>query len=89
MIAADSGSGGKAPDGPAGPLFAEHCEKCHTGRKHKGDFQIESLSQDFSDQKNVERWVTVLEQLKAGDMPPEEKPRPPAPQVEAVVQWIS
>ncbi len=92
MIAAEtvgSGSGGKVPDGPAGPLLAEHCEKCHTGPKHKGNFQIESLSQDFSDRKNVEQWVAVLEQLKAGDMPPEERPRPPAQHVDAVVKWIT
>lgn len=92
MIAAETagrGSGGKVPDGPAGPLLAEHCEKCHKGSKHKGDFQIDSLTPDFSDPKNVERWVAVLEQLKAGDMPPEDRPRPPAPQVDAVVKWIT
>jgi hypothetical protein len=79
----------KPLEDPARKLFAEHCEKCHSGPKHKGDFQIESLSADFADRRNLEQWLTVLDQLKSGDMPPEEKPRPPAHDVQAVVEWIS
>jgi hypothetical protein len=30
----------------------------------------------------------VLEQLKTGKMPPEEKPRPPAQDIQAVIDWI-
>jgi hypothetical protein len=74
---------------PAHLLFAEHCQKCHSGAKHKGDFQIESLTQDFSDRKNRELWLSVMEQLKSGEMPPKEKPRPPAPKVKAAVNWIN
>jgi mono/diheme cytochrome c family protein len=33
-------------------LFDQHCQKCHTGSKHKGDFQIKSLSDDFADKAN-------------------------------------
>jgi mono/diheme cytochrome c family protein len=73
---------------PARQLFAGHCEKCHSGEKHKGDFQIESLSQDFSDRKNREMWLAVMEQLDAGKMPPKEKARPPAHDVQTVVKWI-
>ena len=73
----------KAANDPARPLFAQHCQKCHAGTKPKGDFRLESLSQDFADKKNREQWLTVLEQLKTGDMPPKEKPRPPAQEVQA------
>lgn len=92
MFAAETPAAGvdaKPSADPARLLFAEHCEKCHSGAKHKGDFQIESLSADFTDRKNRELWLNVLEQLKSGDMPPEEKPRPPAHDVQAVVDWIS
>src|SRR6185436_14269618 len=85
---AASASRGPAKD-PGRKLFAEHCQKCHSGPKHKGDFQIENLTEDYSDRKNRELWLAVLEQLKSGDMPPKEKPRPPAHEVETVIQWIS
>ncbi len=92
MFAAETraaGAGDKPPKDPARQLFAQHCEKCHSGGKHKGDFQIESLSEDYSDWKNLELWLAVREQLIGGDMPPKEKPRPPAQEVQAAIQWIS
>jgi hypothetical protein len=78
----------KAPAPPAGPLFEQHCQKCHSGEKAKGDFQLESLSPDFSDRKNRDRWLSVLEKLKSGEMPPKAKPRPPRDEVDALVGWI-
>lgn len=85
---AASADGPRSND-PARLLFAEHCQKCHSGTKPKGDFQIESLAQDFADRKNREQWLAVLEQLKTGNMPPKEKPRPPAAEIQAVVNWIT
>ncbi len=79
---------GKPAPSPTRQFFAQHCQKCHSGSKPKGDFQIESLTQDFADRKNREQWLTVQEQLKTGDMPPKDKPRPSAPEVQAAVEWI-
>ncbi|MEX2080310.1 MAG: DUF1587 domain-containing protein, partial [Dehalococcoidia bacterium] len=62
--------------------------KCHSGDKPKGDFDIGSLSQDFSDKQNRSQWLAVLEQLTSGSMPPKEKPRPPEQEVKALVGWI-
>ncbi|MGK0186594.1 MAG: hypothetical protein ACI9R3_002377 [Verrucomicrobiales bacterium] len=78
-----------AKDELAGQLFGQHCQKCHEGTKPKGDFEIGSLTDDFQDKANREQWLTVLEQLKSGDMPPEDKPRPPEEEVQAVVDWIT
>lgn len=79
----------KKANDPAHRLFAQHCQKCHSGAKPKGDFQIEQLSQDFADQKNREQWLKVLEQIREGEMPPKDKPRPTAKDVQAAVTWIS
>ena len=81
--------GGKPSNDAARLLLSQHCQKCHSGSKPKGDFQIERLSPDFSDRKNRELWLNVMEQLKAGEMPPKDKPRPPAQEAQAVVKWIS
>ncbi|MDP1591830.1 MAG: c-type cytochrome, partial [Prosthecobacter sp.] len=74
---------------PAQALFAQHCEKCHSGTKPKGRFAVASLSDDFTDKKNREHWLAVLEQLKNGEMPPKEKPRPPEKELHSVMEWIS
>lgn len=70
-------------------LFTQHCEKCHSGAKSEGDFTLTSLTDDFNDKQNRERWLTVLEQLKEGTMPPGEEPRPPVKDVKSVMDWIS
>ncbi|MEN9575584.1 MAG: hypothetical protein RL514_3439 [Verrucomicrobiota bacterium] len=77
------------PNDPTQRLFAQHCQKCHTGPKPKGDFLLDQLSPDFANRKNREQWLSVLEQLKSGDMPPKDKLRPPASEVQAAIKWIS
>lgn len=93
--------GGLAMFGPVGPIasaedkpsairrfFSQHCQKCHSGTRPKGELNLESLTQDFTDKKIREKWLAVLEQLNAGNMPPKEEPRPPAEKVKAAAQWI-
>ena len=70
-------------------FFTQHCQACHTGTKPKGKFRLESLTQDFSDKANRERWLAVLEQVKSGTMPPKEKPRPPEKEITALGDWIN
>ena len=72
-----------------GQLLTQHCEKCHSGAKAEGDFSLTSLTDDFNDKQNRERWLTVLEQLKEGTMPPADEPRPPVKDVQSVMDWIS
>lgn len=69
-------------------LFESHCQKCHRGDEAKGDFRVESLSGDFADRQNREMWLAVMEQLEAGDMPPEKEARPPLQSVQDVVERI-
>jgi Protein of unknown function (DUF1592)/Protein of unknown function (DUF1588)/Protein of unknown function (DUF1587)/Protein of unknown function (DUF1585)/Protein of unknown function (DUF1595)/Cytochrome C oxidase, cbb3-type, subunit III len=70
-------------------FFAQHCQACHTGKKPKGNFHLDSLSFDFAQKSNRDRWLNVMEQLKSGTMPPKEKPRPPAQDARLLCDWIS
>lgn len=70
-------------------LFIQHCEKCHSAAKAEGDFTVANLTDDFNDSQNREKWLTVLEQLKDGNMPPKDEPRPPVMDVQSVMDWIS
>src|SRR5688500_14054304 len=87
LVACGPGSSARADD-PASAFFARHCQGWHAGDKPKGDFRLDGLSFDFRDRSNRERWLTVLEQLQSGAMPPKGKPRPPAGDVRALADWI-
>ncbi len=79
----------KALGEPAGPFLTQHCQTCHTGAKPKGNFSLDSLTRDFNDKANRERWLAVSEQLKNGTMPPTGKPRPKEKDVLTLADWIS
>ncbi|MFT6177718.1 MAG: hypothetical protein ACJAQT_000048 [Akkermansiaceae bacterium] len=70
------------------PFLEEHCQKCHGGTKHKGDFQIENLTGYFANRSNREMWLEVMAQIEAGDMPPKKEARPPAQQAQSAIKWI-
>lgn len=73
---------------PAGPFLTQHCQFCHAGAKPKGNFDLASLTQDFNDKANRERWLAVSEQIKNGTMPPIDKPRPKEKDAAALNAWI-
>jgi hypothetical protein len=83
-------AGTAAAELPAGvsDLLAAHCRKCHAGDKPKGGFDLTGLTTDFAEAGNRAHWQAVLDQLHHGDMPPEDKPRPPAAAVQSAVEWI-
>src|SRR5262249_54156194 len=56
--------------------------------KPKGKFQVASLSADFTDKAQREKWLALAEQLKTGAMPPKGKPRPPEKDAQAVIAWV-
>ena len=71
------------------PLLQEYCSKCHGDEKPKGDFHISSLSPSLKDRASRDHWATVLNQLKSGEMPPEDKPRPDEATLNTFRQWIA
>lgn len=54
-----------------------------------GGFAFASLTNDFTDKHNRELWMAVLEQLREGNMPPKDEPRPPEKYVLSALEWIS
>src|SRR5262245_38677721 len=49
----------KLSDVPARPFLAQYCQGCHAGERHKGKFRLETLTGDFNDKVNRERWLAV------------------------------
>src|SRR5262245_21311223 len=57
-------------DSQVKPFIARHCLSCHSGEKPKGDFDLEKLRPDFTEEKARARWQGVLSRVKSGEMPP-------------------
>jgi hypothetical protein len=75
-------------DGDLRPLLAKHCLECHSGDKPKGELRLDELKPEFSERATRTKWMAVLKRLHAGEMPPEEKPRPPKEEIEKLTAWI-
>jgi hypothetical protein len=70
------------------PFLARHCQGCHGPDKAKADLRLDQLAPDFDRPTIRERWLAVQKRLKAGEMPPKEKPRPPEQEALALADWI-
>ncbi len=71
------------------PLLVRHCVACHGGDKPKGNLRLDNLTTDFADAATRAQWTAVIERLRAGEMPPKGKPRPPEKEVQALTDWLA
>jgi hypothetical protein len=74
--------------GVADPIFNKYCLDCHGTKKQKGNIRLDTLSRNLSDTKTAIAWRDILDVLRAGEMPPEEKPRPTAPEMSKLIEII-
>ncbi len=70
------------------PLLARHCTACHGEQEPKGELRLSALTSDFTDPQNRERWKSVRDRVKAGEMPPQEKPRLQQEELDLLLGWI-
>ncbi len=59
------------------PFVQSYCIDCHGAEKHKGDFRIDHLSSDMSDERFRDQWELVLDFVELEDMPPDDAKRYP------------
>ena len=78
------------------PILKQHCSGCHGGDKAKGGFSINTrlLFLDDDTAKPGDAAASYFLELIEGtdpeeQMPPEKKPRVPAPQVAILKQWVN
>jgi len=63
-----------------------HCADCHADGSDKGDFELDILKQDSV--AGRVGYASILERLRAGDMPPAKRSRPDADAAALVMKWI-
>ena len=70
------------------PFLERHCFECHGRGEAEGELKLDAFLDKASVVRDREPWTKVLERLHAGDMPPEDEPRPSAEDVNAVIAWV-
>jgi hypothetical protein len=63
------------------------CMSCHSGKRKEGDFTMDALT--FDNIAGRVAYASILERLRAGDMPPSVKDRPDPAESAGIVQWIA
>src|SRR6185436_19618697 len=70
------------------PILAKHCYSCHDSKKAKAKLNLEIFVDEASVLKARKTWKKIYDQVNAREMPPEDKPRIPAPELEKLTTWI-
>jgi len=70
------------------PFLTKHCFHCHGPEKKKADLALHIFKDEQDVLKNRKVWQAVFNMVHAGEMPPEERPRPGLPESEAFLNVI-
>ena len=70
------------------PLLESYCYKCHANGKKKGDVTLDGFTSVETILKDQKTWGAVLENLKSGDMPPDDAKQPTTEERERLSKWI-
>lgn len=70
------------------PLLAKYCFDCHGDGMHKGEVAFDELGSDQAAADNHDLWYKVLRNVRAGLMPPVDKPRPNDAERRRLEDWI-
>src|SRR5262245_43273265 len=70
------------------PVLTHFCIGCHNAEANKGNVSFESAEPATALLENRDLWWKALKMLRAGIMPPRNKPRPTPDQIRQVETWI-
>ncbi|MBT5914878.1 MAG: DUF1592 domain-containing protein, partial [Opitutae bacterium] len=71
------------------PVLKANCVKCHGAEKQKGNVRLDTLSVDFmNDRRAAEIWHDASDQIKLGEMPPEDEKPLTSTERQLITEWI-
>lgn len=70
------------------PFLESHCVKCHGPKKAKGGIRFDRLDGRVALGFDFETWTAIHEQLREGEMPPEDEDQPGDAARVKVVSWL-
>ncbi|MFO0801770.1 MAG: DUF1592 domain-containing protein [Gemmataceae bacterium] len=75
----------QAQGAPPAKFLEAHCTSCHDSATKKGDLDLTAMP--FND-ANAAAWIKVHDRIASGEMPPKNKPRPPAAETAAALKSL-
>jgi len=69
-------------------ILADHCYSCHGMGSKKGSVSLDGFGSDDALLARRDLWNNVLKNVRAGLMPPADKPRPTADELKTLEDWI-
>ena len=83
------GAFGMEGEAKAHRFIKTHCIRCHGEETQEAKVALHEASFDSIEPEHMALWIEVLEQLKAGDMPPpDEENQPSNLERHSVIEWI-
>ncbi|HEY3900756.1 MAG TPA: DUF1592 domain-containing protein [Chthoniobacter sp.] len=71
------------------PLMQNYCFKCHGNGKKKGGLALDEFVASAAAQKDDKTWEHILENLRTGEMPPDDETKQPTiEEREKIMKWI-
>jgi hypothetical protein len=70
------------------PILTEYCFDCHGDGMKKGQVTLDHFKDEKEMLADDDLWFRVLNNVRAGIMPPEKKPKPSADEIKALEDWI-
>ncbi len=70
------------------PLIQKYCYECHGNGKKKGGVKLDGPGDIKAIMNGAEDWLTVVEVMRLGLMPPEKKPQPTGHEKLTIQQWV-
>lgn len=70
------------------PFLERYCLDCHDDLTSKGGLSLHKVDPDVLFGSSFETWRMIEDQIKFGDMPPEDKKQPEGSERETILAWI-
>lgn len=70
------------------PLLSSYCLDCHSGGSPEGNFSLDKINPDLLSGDDLETWRLIAEQIRFGEMPPEDSDQLSAAERTTALNWI-
>ena len=71
------------------PFLDRHCVDCHDSETQEGELNLAALQFDPADVAKRDRWITIFDRVRSGEMPPKDERRPDPVQLAKFLATLS
>ena len=71
------------------PFLQKYCTNCHGAKKQKGDTRLDNMSTALNNAEIAGHWQSVLDELNAGNMPPEDEKMPSIQEMSNAIELLT